>query len=158
MTDRRCHPSEPGVPAPPADAAGGPRLRRIILLLLWATACACPGCGGRPAPVLAPVSGTVTVDGKPLAEGFMYFKTIATGILERVEIRAGQFEGKAQIGNRRVEIIANRPKRVVIDGKEVEVPENYIDPAFNTESTLAVEVVPERQNQFTFAVKSRPPG
>lgn len=129
------------------------RLQTAFFLAIALGPCAA-GCRQGPPP-LVPVSGTVAVDGQPLAEGFMYFKTIATGQLERVDIKGGKFEGKAHLGARRVEIYANRPKRVIIDEKEVEVPENYIDPAFNTDSTLNAEVTLEGPNRFTFDVKKK---
>ena len=43
------------------------------------------GCGN-PGPQFVPVSGTVTLDGEPLTEGFLYFKTVETGALERFDI------------------------------------------------------------------------
>jgi hypothetical protein len=112
------------------------------------------GCG-KPGPQLVPVSGTVTLDGQPLTEGFLYFKTVETGALERFDIHQGEFKGDALAGTRRVEICANRPKTVVIDGKPVEVPDNIIDPSFNTESTLTAEVTAEGPNRFSFAVKKK---
>lgn len=68
------------------------------------------GCGNSE-PKLVEVKGTVTLEGVPLADGFMYFKTIETGSLERLEIKGGAFNGKALPGLRRVEIISNVPKK-----------------------------------------------
>ncbi len=112
------------------------------------------GCG-KSGPHLVPVSGTVTLDGQPLKEGFLYFKTIATGALERFDLHDGEFKGNAEIGTRRVEICANRPKTVIIDGAKVQVPDNIIDPSFNMESTLTADVTPEGPNRFTFDVKKK---
>lgn len=112
------------------------------------------GCGNSE-PKLVEVKGTVTLDGVPLADGFMYFKTIETGSLERLEIKGGAFNGKALPGLRRVEIISNVPKKVVIDGAPIEVPDNIIHPAFNIDSKLTVQVVAEGANSFNFAVKKK---
>ena len=112
------------------------------------------GCGhSEPQPV--PVNGSVTLNGVPMENGFIYFKTIETGALERLDIKAGTFTGKALPGLRRVEIISNAPKKVVIDGATVEVPENIIHSSFNTESKLSAEVSTREPNSFKFDVKKK---
>ncbi|MEY4614889.1 MAG: hypothetical protein RL179_2862 [Planctomycetota bacterium] len=112
------------------------------------------GCGNsEPQPV--PVIGSVTLNGVPMENGFIYFKTIETGTLERLDIKAGTFTGKALPGLRRVEIISNAPKKVVIDGATVEVPENIIHSSFNTESKLSAEVSTREPNSFKFDVKKK---
>ena len=55
-------------------------------------------------PKRFPVSGTVTLDGQPLAEGVIYFKTIEKGSSEPCDIHGGDFKGQAEAGDRRVEI------------------------------------------------------
>lgn len=126
--------------------------RCVPYLLLISGLSASIGCAPSPPP-LVQVSGTVKLGDQPLLEGFMYFKTIATGNLERFEIVNGEFKGKALPGVRRVEIYANRRVTVEIDGKDVEVPENIIDRSFNLDSTLTAEVTSEGPNRFTFTVK-----
>ena len=112
------------------------------------------GCGNsEPQPV--PVIGSVTLNGVPMENGFIYFKTIETGALERLDIKAGTFTGKALPGLRRVEIISNAPKKVVIDGATVEVPEDIIHSSFNTESKLSAEVSTREPNSFKFDVKKK---
>ena len=112
------------------------------------------GCGNNsPQPVQ--VTGKVTMGGVPLEKGFIYFKTLETGALERLEIQGGSYAGKALPGLRRVEIISNVPKKVVIDGATVEVPENIIHPSFNTESKLTAEVSTKEPNSFNFDVKKK---
>jgi hypothetical protein len=113
------------------------------------------GCDKRSGPPIVPVSGVVNLDGQPLPEGFLYFKTIETGAVERCDITNGEFKGKAQVGTRRVEIYANGRKTVEIDGKDVDVPENVIDPSFSTESTLTAEVTLEGPNRFRFDVRKK---
>jgi hypothetical protein len=130
------------------------RVRSVILLVVWLVLSAMVGCG-KAGPELVPVSGTVTLDEEPLAEGFLYFKTIRTGALERFDIKAGEFQGMAEVGTRRVEVCANRPKTVIIDGAKVQVPENVVHPSFNTDSSLTAEVTREGPNRFTFAVKKK---
>jgi hypothetical protein len=130
------------------------RVRSVTFLVGLLGLSAWTGCG-KSGPLSVPVSGTVTLDGEPLTEGFLYFKTVETGALERFDINAGEFKGNAQVGTRRVEICANRPKVVIIDGAKVEVPDNIVHPSFNTESTLTAEVTPEGPNRFTFPVKKK---
>ena len=127
-------------------------MRSVIFLVVFSAI----GCGGKPAlPSIAEISGTVNLDGQPLADGYMYFKTVETGVIERFDISNGEFKGKAQIGPRRVEIICNRPKMTFIYGKNVEIADNIIDPAFNLESTLTADVTAEGPNRFTFDVKKK---
>ena len=102
---------------------------------------------------MAPVAGTVKIDSKPLAEGFIYFKTIETGALERFDIKDGEFTGNAQVGLRRVEIIANQSIKVEIDGRIVEVPKNIIDSSCNIASTLTADVSSSGPNRFHFDAK-----
>jgi hypothetical protein len=129
-------------------------MRSVTLLAVWLGLWAMLGCG-KSGPELVPVSGTVTLDGEPLAEGFLYFKTIRTGAHERFDIKAGEFTGMAEVGTRRVEVCANRPKTVIIDGAKIQVPNNIVHPSFNTESRLTAEVTREGPNRFTFAVKKK---
>src|SRR5579862_238496 len=130
------------------------RVRFVTFLVAWCGLPALAGCGSSE-PQVVPVSGKVTLDGQPLTEGFLYFKTVETGALERFDIRDGEFQGNALVGTRRVEICANRPKRVIIDGAPVEAQDNIIHPSFNTESTLSAEVTPGGPNRFTWDVKKK---
>ena len=132
-----------------------PRHARPFAFVLLAWGLAVPaGCGRHEAPVV-PVGGTVTLDGLPLPEGFLYFKTVGTGELERFEVHDGAFAGQALPGDRRVEVVANRPKSVVIDGATVVVPDNVVHASFNIDSTLTAQVTREGPNRFTFAVKTK---
>ena len=59
---------------------------RWILALLTTTALGPAGCGGAGGNDMAPVHGTVTLDGKPLAEGFVFVTPaegkMATGAIQ----------------------------------------------------------------------------
>ena len=63
--------------------------RTFIFLVFLSSLTFLSGCGNSE-PKLVEVKGTVTLDGVPLADGFMYFKTIETGSLERIEIKCGE--------------------------------------------------------------------
>ena len=131
------------------------RSRSVAFLAVLVLLSASTGCEKKAEiPVIA-VSGTVLLDGQPLAEGFLFFKTIETGNLERFDITDGEFKGTAQLGTRRVEIFSNQRTMVEIDGKDVEVQVNTIHPSCNVESTLTANVTAEGPNQFRFEVQRK---
>jgi hypothetical protein len=111
---------------------------------------------GRVEPKKYPVSGTVTVDGNPLNEnGLIYFKTIATGSIDAIEITGGKYNGAAEPGERRVEIVAYRTKMVDLDGMKGEVKESLIPARYNLESTLTATVTPDGPNRFPFELTTK---
>jgi len=112
------------------------------------------GCGHR-GPKVFPVSGTVTVDRQPLADGLIYFKTVQTGVAESFPIKDGAFEGQAQEGERRIEIYSYRTKVENFSGMKGEVKENLIPNRYNLESNLTAKVTPNGPNQFTFELTKK---
>ena len=76
---------------------------KVVGLWLLIVALGLSGCG-RKGPIMVPVSGTVTLDGKPMTDGIIYFKTIAEGSVDQMEIKDGKFAGKVEVGDRRVEL------------------------------------------------------
>jgi hypothetical protein len=132
-----------------------PRLRAAGAALFLSLS-ALAGCGqSTKAPQLAPVSGTVTVDGKPLPEGTVYFKTTQTGAIDTLPVKDGKFEGKAEVGERRVEISAFEVKVVGTGAMKGEVKENRIPAQYNTDSKLTATVKAEGPNAFEFKVTSK---
>ncbi len=129
-------------------------VQRVVPLVVVLATSAFVGCG-ESKPKLFPVSGTVTFDGRPVAEGVIYFKTVQTGAIERFDIEDGKFRGDAQAGERRVEICVYRQNSVMIDGEMTDVPENIVPPHYNLQSTLTAAVTPAGPNQFTFELSSR---
>ena len=102
------------------------------------------------------VSGNVTLDGKPLQEGEVYFSI--PGLVPRMfPIRNGAFAGRAREGVHRVQICAYRPRKkesqppMPMTGLQPP-PENYIPARFNVESTLTATVRADGSNTFDFAV------
>lgn len=106
-----------------------------------------------------PVKGTVLLDGKPLDDGQIQIKTVATGALDSIPIQNGQFSGTAQAGMKRVEIyafkIAPPPAETTTGMPQEEVKTNYLPARYNTESTLTAEVKETGANEFKFDVTSR---
>lgn len=131
---------------------------RHLRMALWLAICvALAGCGattGQPEPERFPVQGTVSLDGKPLPSGVIYFKTIATGAIDAADIKDGKFEGKAQAGDRRVEISAYETVPPQGNGPmDAPTQRNTIPPQYNLESKLTAQVNREGPNQFTFDLR-----
>ena len=120
---------------------------------LWLLSLAFLGGCREPAPELFPVRGTVTLDGQPLAEGTVYFKSVQSGTLDTLPVKDGKFEGKSLPGERRVEVVAYR--LIPISGPMGgEVQESLIASRYNSESELTAIVTPPGPNEFMFAVES----
>jgi hypothetical protein len=112
------------------------------------------GCGPS-GPKLYPVSGAVTMDKKPIADGLISFRTIETGDLETMNIKDGQFRGNAKPGNRRVEIYTFRIQKGDFGGMPREFKQNLVPPRYSSESKLTANVTAEGPNQFTFDIESK---
>jgi hypothetical protein len=127
--------------------------------LLFLAACvAMGGCSGKKTgePAKFPVQGVVALDGKPMPAGTIFFKTTATGAIDSLEIKDGKFEGKAQAGDRRVEIcayekVAAKPN----DPMSRDTQKNTIPAQYNLNSKLTAKVGEEGANEFKFDVTSR---
>jgi hypothetical protein len=104
---------------------------------------------------LAPVSGTVKCDGKPMADGTIYFKTPTTGAFEQLAIKDGKFEGQAAVGERRVEVTAYKTTIQGTDAMKGEVQESLVGTDYNTNSKLTATVTEQGPNSFAFEVKSK---
>ena len=104
---------------------------------------------------MVPVSGKVTLDGKPLSDGTIYFKTPQTGAVDAFPVNDGQFAGAAEEGERRVEILAYRTKSLDVGYTKHEVKENFLPAQYNTDSQMSAKVVPDGTNQFTFEVSKK---
>lgn len=128
-------------------------MTRWLMLLAMVLLCAASGCA-KPGPKLFPVSGNVTLDGQPLAEGTVYFKTIATGDVNSLPVKDGKFAGQAVEGTRRVEVVAFR-MIPVLGEMGGEVQESLIARRFNQDSQLTAEVTAAGPNTFEFAVTSK---
>jgi hypothetical protein len=116
------------------------------------------GCGPKE-PIPVGVSGTVNLDGQPLAEGKIFFVTLGK-VPEIVDIAAGHFSGKVLPGERRVEIAAYRPYQIPPEVPESMHPlmkdgkENYLPARYHRDSMLTAEVKETGKNEFTFNLVS----
>lgn len=128
-----------------------------IMILLVLAGCA---RSTRNEPSRYPVTGKVTLDGTPILEGTVYFRTASLGLIERFPIKAGSFSGDAVAGDRRVEfsvlknVNSTGPKMPGVTPPET-VQAETLPAAFNTESTFTATVTPDGPNEFIFELKSR---
>jgi hypothetical protein len=121
------------------------------------------GCS--PAGKRQALEGTVTLDGKPLAEGSILFvpHTGTKGPTSGGDIAQGRFSiapgGGTFSGTFRVEITAIRSTgKKMMDpraGKLTEETVQFIPARYNRQSELTAEVKSDGPNRFTFDLKSR---
>lgn len=141
-------------------------MRSIPAILVAVGIMAVTGCGGKDGPVTVRVSGTVSLEGKPLDEGKITLTPIGEtqGGSVAGEIRDGKYdipksEGPLVNGNYRVEIsaIAKQGKSLpnVVDpgGPSLAVFEELIPPAYNRDSTLTMKTSDDKSaNTFDFSL------
>ncbi|MCE9560957.1 MAG: hypothetical protein K8U57_02775 [Planctomycetes bacterium] len=114
------------------------------------------GCGGGSSDD-SDVSGTVNIDGKPLAEGQIIFesadgsKAPAAGT-----IKAGQYSLKTAPGVKKVKITATRPGKKVDPMMGAAPQEALIGPDYNSATKLTAEVKPGKNADVNFEVKALP--
>lgn len=117
------------------------------------------GCNSEPPPPqVYPVKGTVNLNGKPMAEGQIAFVNTEGPGREVVPVRNGTFNGEVSSGTRRIEIFAYREERQGVEmyGDQAPIAKiNYVDPKFNTQSTLMESVNTQSANEYKFDVTSR---
>jgi hypothetical protein len=130
-------------------------LRVVVILAACSLIFGCDS-GKRGEPAKFPVKGTVTIDGKPLPQGLVYLKTVATGAIDTFDVKEGKFEGKAQQGERRVEVcVYEKVPPKPNDPMSRETQKNTIPARYNRDSKLTVTVSPSGPNEFEFQVASR---
>jgi hypothetical protein len=134
----------------------------IQTLVLLSCAALLAGCGG--SPRLA-VTGTVTLDGVPLEEGYIQFRPLpgTPGPTAGAEIVNGRFsiakEKGTFAGTFRVEITATRKtdQKVMDDfsGKLADVHEQFVPARYNSQTELTAQVTRQGPNRFEFPLSNR---
>ena len=123
------------------------QLRRPYLAVLGLTVVVGSlGCGRTPGLNVHPVSGTVTVDGAPLAEGWITFRALegdTRGMAGR--ITNGAYRAEAFAGPARIAVTATRalPGKFVAPAPGVEPQpktEQFIPRRYNEKTELAAEI------------------
>lgn len=126
-----------------------------LLFALGATAAALTGCG-RSGPRLYDVSGTVTVNGKPLDQGTIAMDPAdGKGDACGGEISGGRFRLRASTGPKRVTICAYCMTDMKgPDGNPIR--RQYLPNKYNLQSQLKADVSPDQANDFEFCLEGGP--
>jgi len=114
-------------------------------------------CGCSQDPKLFPVSGTITFDGAPVADGDILFVPVDPALgPEPGTIKDGKYTLKAREGQKRVEIRASKilPGGAKGAGGEP-VPEEFLPRKYNDNSTLSAEVKSSGENKADFALTGK---
>ena len=126
--------------------------------LLWLLAAMLMAIGcRRSGPPTYPVSGKVTYNGAPVADGSIILMPLDKGLSpDAGKISSGRFAFAAKAGTKKVEIRASREVGQVIREMGVKARQSYIPNKYNVETTLTAEVVSRGKNEFTFDLKGPP--
>lgn len=123
-------------------------------VLAWACFAGLVGCQRE---VETEVSGLVKIDGAPLTEGEIIFEAENQDATpEAAEITQGKYVVKLTPGKKLVRINASRPTKIPDPVMGTAARESMIEPEFNLESTLKVEVKPGKQTGVDFEVRGIP--
>lgn len=115
----------------------------------------------RAMPARVPVEGVVTLDGTPLRQGRIEFKTVSSGLIDGLAIEAGKYAGTVGVGDRRVEFsvlrqTAYRGSAMPGVAMPASVPEETLPQHLNQHSRYSVTVSQEGPNEFDFELSSKP--
>lgn len=129
--------------------------RRFVCAVL--ALCLILGCKERKALQLAKVSGAVTLDGQPLAEGVIVFTKFGE-IPKELPILKGRYEGKVYVGSNHLQFAVYRKQKQKAasgPGADQGSLENILPSRYNQESMESREVTEKGPNEFDFAVQSK---
>jgi hypothetical protein len=130
---------------------------RLILCSTFLAILLLTGCNSEPTPVK--VSGTVTVDGKPLANGAIYFSAPGN-TPDTLTVTDGRFEGLVKPGEKRVEILGfgkAGAKAEPTKGEQPPAPEakvNTLPSKYNEKTTLKATVTATGVEPSKFELQS----
>ena len=111
-------------------------MKRIACMMLFLSATMLSGCPeSAPAPPpVAMVSGTVTLDGKPMEDGRLVFN--APGRPGKsLDVKAGAFEGEVFTGPNQVDVIRENEERSHPMDPTQKIKVNTVDPKFSGPNT-----------------------
>jgi hypothetical protein len=127
----------------------------FVIALIVAAA----GCGrSRPEPAKASVTGTVTLDGQPLATGEVFFISKKGESAARLTVTNGAFSGGVSVGPQSVQIASYKIRRAsVMPGMpEEELKENVLPATYGPLSDLVVDIKPGSNSPLAFDLKTEP--
>jgi hypothetical protein len=118
-------------------------MRKLALLALLIPACAEPGPPGHK------IEGRVTLDGQPLAEGYILFLPEGSAIAGAgAPIQNGRYAARVSSGPKRVRITAERVMPGKLDPLGMPVHEQYVPERYNKDSTLTMTVEGNKTQDF----------
>jgi hypothetical protein len=132
--------------------------------ILTVAAVLCSGCGGAKGPELGTVTGTITLDGKPLPNVNIQFAPEATGGAPsyggtnaegEYKLMFAQNRPGAMLGKHRVELTAREPKTDE-DGKPVGPQDVVTIPAKYQKKDALTAEVKAGSNTIDFKLDSQP--
>lgn len=124
---------------------------RTLALFAAMSLLAFASCGG---DGLTDVTGTVTLDGAPLAEGDIVLEAAdKSAAPQGATIANGQFKLRVGPGPKIVRINASEGDGVIDPLMKTEGRRSILGPEFNTSSTLTADIKPGPNPPLTFAVK-----
>lgn len=141
-------------------------------LMLLLAVLAAGGCGpGDAGPARYPVSGTVTLEGQPLASGAIHFvpTDAKQGALAAATVKDGKFgltaEGGPAVGKHKVRVYADSQIQFDLDDvrafdkqsteEKAKAAQNEVSPEFNDATKLEATISATGPNEFHFEVKKR---
>ena len=128
-------------------------MTRSLPLVCMTAALLFAGCSRSDRPDLAPVSGRVTLDGKPLQRAVITFQP-QQGRASRAELKpTGHYE-LLYIRDIKGAKLGQHTVRIGVPGGEGESIGGIVPARYNTATTLSAEVKPE-ENRFDFNLQSK---
>ncbi len=128
-----------------------PKLTRCLFLAPWLLLCL-PGCG--PVSNQVPISGTVSYDGQPVAEGTITFMPVSgVGQTTGAQVIDGAYSTSVSPGEQAVQITATKtttkanPTAEEVDRGLTSETEQYIPAKYNRVSELRVTITSESSEE-----------
>ncbi len=136
--------------------------RCLLLSLAASLSVGTLGCGSKSdAPQTVNVSGTVTLDGEPLAVAQMVFEPTEGGDKAYpATVTEGEFTAEMTPGSKKVRITAIReiPGKTIpnADGTgEIPATEQYLPVRYNTQTELTAEISEDGEKGLAFELSSK---
>lgn len=123
-----------------------------LLIALLAAA----GCSKPVRPGYHIVTGSITFDGQPLADGFVQFCPTDSKIPpESGRIEKGRYRLESKAGKAVVQVLATRDAGKIDKITGSPMQEMYIPQRYNSKSELTADVVADKANTIDFNLTSR---
>ena len=133
----------------------------VLLIACLGLTLGCGGVKGKVPTKRVPVSGTVKLDGKPLATGRVTFDAQNGEPPTTCDILNGAFSGTVMIGKNKVMLIStvkqSMKEKMKIDGPGYDemVEFNILPDRYHSKSEITNDVADPGPNQFDFDLQSK---